>query len=140
MFTRRLSTALIRPALSIVRHPFPLPTAPTAENTPLKFAIFECLGHQYKVTVDDVIVADRMEHVDIGDVVNLDKVLMIGMRESTLIGRPYINGAKVIATVEEKAKDKKVIAFKMRRRKNSRRTKGFRRQLTILRITDIVHE
>jgi ribosomal protein L21 len=66
------------------------------------------------------------------------QVLMIGSRKATLVGRPLIDGAEVVVDVEEITKDKKVIAFKMRRRKNSKRTKGFRREVTVLRVTDIV--
>ena len=137
---RRFST-IARPVLSIVRHPYPLPSAtPAPPGSVDKFAIVEFSGTQYKITLDDVIVADHIESYDIGQKIPIDKVLMIGTKETTFVGRPYITGAKVIATVEEKAKDKKVIAFKMRRRKNSRRTKGFRRQLTVLRVTEIVDD
>lgn len=64
---------------------------------------------------------------------------MVGARANTHIGHPYVEGAQVTATVEEITKDKKVLAFKMRRRKSSKRLKGFRRQLTILRINSITH-
>lgn len=137
---RRFSS-IARPVLSIVRHPFPLPSAtPAAEGSVDKFAVVEFSGTQYKITLNDVIAADHIESCDIGQQIPIEKVLLIGTKESTFVGRPYISGARVIATVEEKAKDKKVIAFKMRRRKNSKRTKGFRRQLTILRITDIIDD
>lgn len=63
---------------------------------------------------------------------------MIGSRKATILGRPVIDGALVVMDVEELTKDKKVISFKMRRRKNSKRTKGFRRELTVLRVTDII--
>lgn len=135
---RRFSS-LARPVLSIVRHPYPLSSAVQApEGSVDKFAVVELSGTQFKITIDDMIVADHIESCDIGQTLPLEKVLLIGTKESTLIGRPYIEGAKVMVVVEEKTKDKKVIAFKMRRRKNSRRTKGFRRQLTILRVKDIL--
>ncbi len=102
------------------------------------FAIIGFSGTQYKVTMDDVIVADRMEGVDIGQLIDLSEVLLVGSRRATVIGRPLVEGAKVIAAVEEITRDKKVIAFKTRRRKHSRRLKGFRREVTILRIADIV--
>lgn len=63
--------------------------------------------------------------------------MMLGSRATTVLGRPQIAGAKVTFEVEEKTKDKKVIAFKFRRRKNSRRTRGFRRSITILRVKGI---
>lgn len=87
---------------------------------------------------DDVIIADKISGVDIGDIINLDKVLLIGSKKSTIIGRPYVTAARVVASVEEIAKDKKVIAFKMRRRKNSQSKTGFRRQVTVLRVNEII--
>eukprot|EP00600_Ochromonadales_sp_CCMP1393_P009973 CAMPEP_0174974232 /NCGR_PEP_ID=MMETSP0004_2-20121128/11712_1 /TAXON_ID=420556 /ORGANISM="Ochromonas sp., Strain CCMP1393" /LENGTH=312 /DNA_ID=CAMNT_0016224827 /DNA_START=120 /DNA_END=1058 /DNA_ORIENTATION=+ len=95
-------------------------------------------GSQYKISPDDVIVADKLEDVDVDSVVDLDKVLLVGSKTATLVGSPLISSAKVQAVVEEIAKDKKVIALKYRRRKNSKRIRGFRRQVTILRIKDIV--
>lgn len=85
-----------------------------------------------------MIIADRMEDIDIGQTISFDKVLLVGSKMATVIGQPFVGGAQVEAVVEERARDKKVIAFKMRRRKSSRRTKGFRRQVTVLRIADIV--
>jgi large subunit ribosomal protein L21 len=125
-----------------VRHPYPINGIPVDTTMPSKredlFAIIGFSGTQYKVTMDDVIVADRMEGVDIGQLIDLSEVLLVGSRRATVIGRPLVEGAKVIAAVEEITRDKKVIAFKTRRRKHSRRLKGFRREVTILRIADIV--
>lgn len=137
------------PRLSMTYHPYSLAEGSQGQTalstkgpSPRedRFAVVELSGTQYKVTLDDVITADLMENVDIGDTVNLDKVLLVGTKKATAVGRPYVREAKVIAAVEEIAKDKKVIAFKTRRRKNSKRTKGFRRQLTILRVVDITVE
>lgn len=125
-----------------MRHPYPINGIPVDTTMPSKredlFAIIGFSGTQYKVTMDDVIVADRMEGVDIGQLIDLSEVLLVGSRRATVIGRPLVEGAKVIAAVEEITRDKKVIAFKTRRRKHSRRLKGFRREVTILRIADIV--
>lgn len=63
---------------------------------------------------------------------------MVGSKSSTIVGRPIVEGAQVILTVEEITKDKKVITFKMRRRKNSKSTRGFRRDVAILRVKDIL--
>lgn len=66
----------ITPVLSIVHHPYELPTSAIQANDPnAKFAVFEFSGTQYKVTVDDVIVADYIENVDIGQTISMDKVL-----------------------------------------------------------------
>lgn len=84
-----------------------------------------------------MVVADKIKDVDIGDRIVLDKVLLVGSKRSTTVGRPLIPNAQVIAYVEEIAKDKKVIAMKTRRRKNSKSTVGHRRQVTVLRISEI---
>mmetsp|Transcript_30011 Transcript_30011/g.41224 ORF Transcript_30011/g.41224 Transcript_30011/m.41224 type:complete len:115 (+) Transcript_30011:252-596(+) len=95
-------------------------------------------GTQYKVTMDDVIVVDKIDGIDIGDDININKVLLVGSKTSTIVGHPTVEGARVILTVEEITKDKKVITFKMRRRKNSKSTRGFRRDVAILRVKDII--
>ena len=84
--------------------------------------------------------ADKIKggNVEIDDTIEINDVLLVGSRVHSTFGRPYIPGAKVIATVEELTKDKKVVVMKFRRRKNSKRTKGHRRELTVLRITDII--
>jgi large subunit ribosomal protein L21 len=64
-------------------------------------------------------------------------VLLVGSKSATLIGKPLVSGASVMAVVEEMAKDKKVMTLKFRRRKNSKNIRGFRRQLTILRVKQI---
>lgn len=78
-----------------------------------------------------------MEEYEVGQIVELDKVLMVGSKTATIIGKPLIPGLKVKAIVEERVKDKKVITLKFRRRKNSKRIRGFRRRLTVLRVTEI---
>lgn len=65
------------------------------------------------------------------------QVLMVGSKNATLIGKPLLSGIKVQAVVEEMAKDKKVITLKFRRRKNSKNIRGFRRELTVLRVKEI---
>lgn len=63
---------------------------------------------------------------------------MLGSKEQTVVGRPFVDGAKVQARVEEQTLDEKVIVFKMKRRKNYRRKQGHRRPVTVLRVTDIL--
>ena len=84
--------------------------------------------------------ADKIKggNVEIDDTIEINDVLLVGSRVHSTFGRPYVPGAKVIATVEELTKDKKVVVMKFRRRKNSKRRKGHRRELTVLRITDII--
>lgn len=106
-------------------------------DSSLKFAVVEIGGTQYKVTPDDVVVTEKLESVDINDVIELHRVLLLGSTEETLIGRPYIPGASVRAAVEEHFLDGKVLIFHKRRRKNSRRLRGHRQPLTSLRILSI---
>ena len=124
-----------------MQHPFSLTDAPLDVSAPSPktelFAVVNFSGTQYKVVIDDMIVADKMEGVDIGQHLTLDQVLLLGSRKSTIVGRPTINGAVVVCEVEELAKDKKVMTLKTRRRKNSKSLRGFRRELTILRVLDI---
>ena len=112
-------------------------TAPYTVSPQPVFAVIEVSGSQYKVTPDDLIVTEKLKGVDINDKVRLNKVLLVGSRTETTIGRPYVPDASVTAAVEEQFLDGKVIVFKKRRRKNSRRTNGHRQPLTSLRILSV---
>ena len=101
------------------------------------FAVVEVSGTQYKVTPDDLIVTEKVSGVDVNDVIRLNRVMLLGSKTETIIGRPYIQEASVTAAVEEQFLDGKVIVFKKRRRKNSRRTNGHRQPLTSLRIMSV---
>ena len=122
---------------TLVKHPYILLSSSPDIDSNAKFAVVEFSGTQYKVAVNDTVVTDFNGDVDIDDEIKLDSVLLVGSREETIIGRPYIQNAVVTCKVEEVAKDKKVYAYKFRRRKNSQRLKGHRRRLAILRVTDI---
>lgn len=106
------------------------------EQQPL-FAVVEVSGTQYKVTPDDLIVTEKISGLDINDTIRLNRVLLLGSKTETVIGRPYVQDASVTAAVEEQFLDGKVIVFKKRRRKNSRRTNGHRQPLTSLRILSV---
>mmetsp|Transcript_16072 Transcript_16072/g.35607 ORF Transcript_16072/g.35607 Transcript_16072/m.35607 type:complete len:191 (-) Transcript_16072:105-677(-) len=132
------------PKFALVEHPYILDgyreetdEAVDVTNSNNLFAVVDFSGSQYKVSQDDVIVADKMDHIDIGTIISLDKVLLVGSKSATLLGRPLVPGATVMAVVEEMARDKKVMTLKYRRRKNSKRLQGFRREITILRIMEI---
>ncbi len=100
------------------------------------YAVLKTGGKQYKVAVDDVIVVEKLV-AEAGDSVDLDEVLMLGDGESSTVGRPVIDGARVTARVLEQKRSDKIIVFKKKRRKNYRRTRGHRQDVTVLRITDI---
>ena len=100
------------------------------------FAIIETGGKQYRVTKDDVISIEKIAGKP-GDNVTLDQVLLLNDDKAINLGTPLLKGAKVSATIVNQAKADKVIVFKKKRRKNYRRLKGHRQELTYLKITDI---
>jgi large subunit ribosomal protein L21 len=101
------------------------------------FAVIKAGGRQYRVATDDVIEVDRMVG-EVGDKVTFGEVLMVGGGDAApVLGDPTIAGASVAGEVVDHTRARKVIAFKKRRRKNSRRIRGHRQQLTLVRITAI---
>ncbi|GAB4831187.1 hypothetical protein Ancab_005195 [Ancistrocladus abbreviatus] len=101
------------------------------------FAVVQIGSHQFKVSNGDCIYTEKLKCCDVNDKLILNKVLLLGSSNQTIVGRPIVPDAAVHAVVEEHALDAKVIIFKKKRRKNYRRTKGHRQELTRLRITDI---
>ncbi|XP_068324940.1 large ribosomal subunit protein bL21m-like [Pyrus communis] len=101
------------------------------------FAVVQVGSHQFKVSNGDCIFTEKLKFCEVNDKLVLNKVLMLGSSSQTIIGRPILPDAAVHAVVEEHALDAKVIIFKKKRRKNYRRTKGHRQELTKLRIVDV---
>ncbi|OHD13945.1 MAG: 50S ribosomal protein L21 [Spirochaetes bacterium GWD1_27_9] len=99
-------------------------------------AIFEDRGKQYKVKKDDVLVIDKIEKNE-NDTIEFDKVLLLTEDNDTKIGTPYLKDAKVTATVVKAVRDKKIIVFKFKRRKNYKRTKGHKQPYTLIKIEGI---
>ncbi len=100
------------------------------------FAVIKTGGKQYKVSRDDVITIEKL-HAAAGDTVAFETVLLLG-GETTVVGAPTVQGATVVGSIVEQARGPKVINFVKRRRQNSKRKKGHRQDLTIVRITDIL--
>jgi large subunit ribosomal protein L21 len=101
------------------------------------FAVVRTGGKQYRVAQGDVVTVEKIEG-DAGASVELAEVLMVGGEGgATTVGSPLVSGAAVSAEIVEQTRGAKVIAFKKRRRKNSRRKRGHRQDLTVLRITAI---
>ena len=100
------------------------------------FAIIRTGGKQYRVAEQELIRVDKVAG-EPGDVVEFGEVLLIG-GESVAVGSPTVSGAKVAGEVVEQGRGEKVIAFKKRRRKNSRRKRGHRQEFTLIRITEIL--
>src|SRR5271163_507983 len=100
------------------------------------FAVIKTGGRQYRVVPDDVLEIGKIAG-DVGTIVQLGEVLVLG-GDMPLLGTPTVAGASVAAEVLQHKRGAKVIAFKKRRRKNSRRKRGYRDELTVLRITEIL--
>jgi large subunit ribosomal protein L21 len=100
------------------------------------FAVIRTGGRQYRVVPDDVLEITKIAG-DVGTIVQLGEVLVLGGETPTL-GTPTVAGASVAAEVLDHKRGPKVIAFKKRRRKNSRRKRGYRDEITVLRITEIL--
>jgi large subunit ribosomal protein L21 len=100
------------------------------------FAVIKTGGRQYRVVPDDVLEIGKIAG-DVGTIVQLGEVLLVG-GEQPVLGSPTVAGASVAAEVLQHKRGPKVIAFKKRRRKNSRRKRGYRDEITVLRITEIL--
>ena len=100
------------------------------------FAVIKTGGRQYRVVPDDVLEIGKIAG-DVGTIVQLGEVLLVG-GESPVLGAPTVAGASVAAEVLQHKRGPKVIAFKKRRRKNSRRKRGYRDEITVLRVTEIL--
>jgi large subunit ribosomal protein L21 len=100
------------------------------------FAVFKTGGKQYRVAAEDVLKVDKVEG-EPGQIVEFGEVLVVG-GDSVTLGAPTVAGATVAAEVVDQGRGPKIIAFKKRRRKNSRRKRGFRQEFTLLRITEIL--
>jgi large subunit ribosomal protein L21 len=100
------------------------------------FAVFKTGGKQYRVAAEDVLKVDKIKG-EPGEIVEFGEVLAVG-GDSVALGAPTVAGATVAAEVLDQGRGGKIIAFKKRRRKNSRRKRGHRQEFTLLRITEIL--
>lgn len=100
------------------------------------YAVIKTGGKQYRVAADDVLEIERLDGEAGGDI-EFSDVLMVGDGDAITVGTPTISGAKVIAELVEQTRGPKLIAFKKRRRQNSRRKRGHRQHLTKVRIKEI---
>lgn len=101
------------------------------------FAVIKTGGKQYRVAANDVLKIEKIAG-EVGDIVEIGHVLAHGEGDNVTIGAPFVDGAKVAAEVVEQGRAKTVIAFKKRRRQNSRRKRGHRQLLTTVKITEIL--
>ena len=102
-------------------------------------AVIKASGRQYHIKTGDVIKIDKISG-DVGDQIIFDRILALyddNKIEEAKLGGPFIESAKVNAKILDQVKDKKVIVFKKKRRKNYRRKQGHRQEITILKILEI---
>ena len=99
------------------------------------FAIIKTGGKQYKVSEGDVIKVEKIE-AEAGDKIEFDQVLMVA-GDDVKVGSPVVEGAKVQAEVLDQKKDKKVVIYKFKAKKNYRKKKGHRQPYTLVKIEKI---
>lgn len=100
------------------------------------FAVIKTGGRQYRVVPDDVLEVGKIEG-EVGTIVQLSEVLVVG-GDTPVLGLPTVAGASVAVEVLDHKRGPKVIAFKKRRRKNSRRKRGYRDEITVVRVSEIL--
>jgi large subunit ribosomal protein L21 len=100
------------------------------------YAVVKAGGKEYRVSKGDLIRVEKLEG-KVGDQVTLKDVLMISQEGKVQLGNPHLTNASVVCEIVQEAKGKKVIIYKMKRRKNYRRIKGHRQTYTYLRVNDI---
>ncbi len=101
------------------------------------YAVIKTGGLQFRVEKDDVIKIPRLNK-EAGDEVELNDVIMFSSDGQAVYGTPLVDGAKVMAEVVDEARGKKLIVFKMKRRKGYRRKNGHRQWYTEVRVKDII--
>jgi len=100
------------------------------------YAVVETGGKQYRVSTGDAIYVEKL-NVNEGDEVILDRVLLVSQDGKVQVGTPYVDGAKVVAKAAKQGKQKKIIVFKYKAKKNYRKKKGHRQPYTKLVIESI---
>jgi large subunit ribosomal protein L21 len=100
------------------------------------FAVIKTGGKQFRVAAADVITIPKLD-AEAGASVTFDEVLLLSRESGVEVGAPGVAGASVTAEIVEQTRGPKVIAFKKRRRQNSRRKRGHRQDLTVVRVSSI---
>jgi large subunit ribosomal protein L21 len=100
------------------------------------YAVIQTGGKQYRVNQGDIIKVEKLT-ADVGSKVDFDQVLLVGEGTDVKVGAPIVDGAKVSGTVVEQDRHRKIVVFKMKRRKGYRRKQGHRQDYTGVRIETI---
>ena len=102
----------------------------------MSFAIFKTGGKQYKVRASEILKIEKLGNPE-GKKIEFNEILAYGNKENIELGTPIIKGAKVEAELLKNSKEKTVLIFKKRRRKNSRKKYGHRQPFTLIKINKI---
>lgn len=100
------------------------------------YAVIETGGKQYRVQEGDILFIEKLD-VKADDVIDFDKVIVVGKEDGVVIGTPVVEGAKVSAKVLKNGKGKKIVVFKYRPKKDSKTKKGHRQPYTQVQIQSI---
>lgn len=101
------------------------------------YAVIFSGGKQYRVQEGDILKLETLPE-QVGSTVNFDKILLVGEGDQVKLGRPYLDGSKVSATVLSQGRHKKIEIIKFRRRKHHEKWQGHRQNYTEVKITQIV--
>jgi large subunit ribosomal protein L21 len=100
------------------------------------YALVEIKGKQYKAETGALLKVDLFDKQP-GEAMEFDSVLLVSGDKKTQVGQPYVKGVTVKTVVEEQGRDKKILVYKYKKRKNYRRTRGHRQHFTLLRVQEI---
>ena len=100
------------------------------------YAVIQTGGKQYRVSPGDQIQVEKLPFKP-GDEIAFDKVLLASDGETLKVGKPYVEGSKVVGRIIRQAKSKKIVVFKYKRRKNYKRKKGHRQHISLVEIEKI---
>ena len=100
-------------------------------------ATIQTQGKQYTVTEGDVLVLNRYPETDAGSKIEINEVLTLGEGKEFKLGSPFVNGAKVTATILENKRGRKVVIFKKKKHKGYHRRRGHRQELSVIKIDSI---
>ncbi|HLS52369.1 MAG TPA: 50S ribosomal protein L21 [Tissierellaceae bacterium] len=101
------------------------------------YAVIETGGKQYRVEEGDILQVEKLD-VKEGETLEFDKVLLVSKEDELLAGRPYVEGAKVVGSVLEQGKGKKIVVYRYKAKKNYSRKQGHRQPFTKVKIEKIV--
>ena len=104
----------------------------------MSFAIIQTGGKQYKVKASDIVKIEKLENLKTKSKIEFNEILAYGDDKTLEVGSPLVSGAKVEAELIKNGKNKTVLIFKKRRRKNSRRKNGHRQLYSLIKINKII--